>query len=48
MPEVATRFAIPRGYEAEGVRRYGFHGLSYEYIAGRLAEIAPDSGAGAG
>ena len=41
MPEVATRIAIPRRYEAEGVRRYGFHGLSYEYIAGRLAKIAP-------
>jgi acetate kinase len=26
----------------EGVRRYGFHGLSYEYLAGRLGEIAPD------
>jgi acetate kinase len=26
----------------EGVRRYGFHGLSYEYVAGRLQEIAPD------
>jgi acetate kinase len=42
MPAVATRFAIPRGYETEGVRRYGFHGLSYEYIAGRLAELAPE------
>ena len=41
MPDVATRIAIPRRYEAEGVRRYGFHGLSYEYIAGRLAEVAP-------
>lgn len=28
-----TAFALPRKYEAEGVRRYGFHGLSYEYIA---------------
>jgi acetate kinase len=41
MPGVATRIAIPRRYEAEGVRRYGFHGLSYEYIAGRLAQAAP-------
>jgi acetate kinase len=41
MPDVATRIAIPRRYEAEGVRRYGFHGLSYEYIAGRLAQVAP-------
>jgi acetate kinase len=42
MPAVATRFAIPRRYEAEGIRRYGFHGLSYEYISGRLREIDPD------
>jgi acetate kinase len=42
MPLVATRFALPREYEAQGVRRYGFHGLSYEYIAHRLREIAPD------
>ncbi|MDE5442930.1 acetate/propionate family kinase [Bradyrhizobium sp. CSA207] len=37
----ASRFAIPRRYEQRGVRRYGFHGLSFEYVAGRLAEIAP-------
>lgn len=37
----ARRFAIPRRYEERGVRRYGFHGLSFEYVAGRLAEIAP-------
>ncbi|MGP8233001.1 MAG: acetate/propionate family kinase [Methylovirgula sp.] len=41
MPPVATRFALPRAYEAEGVRRYGFHGLSYEYIALRLRALAP-------
>jgi acetate kinase len=41
MSPVATRFALPRGYESGGIRRYGFHGLSYEYIAGRLAELAP-------
>ena len=41
-PEVADRFAIPEDYYAEGVRRYGFHGLSYEYIAGRLGEVAPE------
>lgn len=35
------RFAIPRRYEERGVRRYGFHGLSFEYVAGRLAGIAP-------
>ncbi|GMO32369.1 acetate/propionate family kinase [Bradyrhizobium sp. TM233] len=38
----ASRFAIPRRYEEHGVRRYGFHGLSFEYVAGRLAEIAPE------
>lgn len=32
-PEVAQRFAVPRRITAQGVRRYGFHGLSYEYIA---------------
>jgi acetate kinase len=41
MPDVATRFALPREYEMEGVRRYGFHGLSYEYIARALRETAP-------
>lgn len=41
MPIVATRFALPREYEAAGVRRYGFHGISYEYIATRLRAIAP-------
>ena len=37
-PEVADRFAIPEAFYQEGVRRYGFHGLSYEYIAGVLPE----------
>jgi acetate kinase len=37
-----SRFAIPRSYEERGIRRYGFHGLSYEFIAGRLQEISPD------
>ncbi len=41
MPAVATRFALPRHFHDEGVRRYGFHGLSYEYIAARLREVAP-------
>lgn len=42
----ASRFAIPGRFEARGVRRYGFHGLSFEYVAGRLAEIAPELAAG--
>jgi acetate kinase len=39
---VADHFAIPQHLYAEGVRRYGFHGLSYEYIASRLPEVAPE------
>ncbi|WEK43232.1 MAG: acetate/propionate family kinase [Candidatus Sphingomonas colombiensis] len=41
MPAVATRFALPRALEAEGIRRYGFHGLSYEYITRQIARIEP-------
>jgi acetate kinase len=41
-PELAQLFALPRAITAEGVRRYGFHGLSYEYIAEALPRhIAP-------
>ena len=39
---VVDHYAIPEQFYREGVRRYGFHGLSYEYIAARLHEIAPD------
>ena len=38
----ADHYAIPEQFYVEGVRRYGFHGLSYEYVAGRLREVAPD------
>jgi len=38
---LTDHYAIPEHYYREGVRRYGFHGLSYEYIAGRLCEVAP-------
>jgi acetate kinase len=38
-PEVAQAFALPRRYTEEGVLRYGFHGLSYEYIASVLPGI---------
>lgn len=41
-PEVADWYALPRHLHADGVRRYGFHGLSYEYIAGRLRADHPD------
>ena len=40
-PAVAQRFAIPRRFADEGVRRYGFHGLSYEYIASVLPTLEP-------
>ncbi|HEY6833164.1 MAG TPA: acetate/propionate family kinase [Pseudolabrys sp.] len=39
--DVADHFAIPERLYADGVRRYGFHGLSYECIAERLREFAP-------
>jgi acetate kinase len=39
---VADHFAIPQQFYTEGVRRYGFHGLSYEYIAERLQQAAPE------
>ena len=41
MPPVAARFALPRALEAKGVRRYGFHGLSYEYISSCLKKQSP-------
>lgn len=41
-PFVADTFALPRSYYDEGIRRYGFHGLSYEFIARRLRAGDPD------
>jgi acetate kinase len=38
---LADHYALPESLYAEGVRRYGFHGLSYEYIAQRLPQVAP-------
>lgn len=40
-PEVEQAFALPYSFYKEGIRRYGFHGLSYEYIASVLPERAP-------
>ena len=40
LPRVAQLIPIPRKYEAQGVRRYGFHGLSYSYLMGELARLA--------
>jgi acetate kinase len=45
-PAVAQAFALPRRYSEEGIHRYGFHGLSYEFIASRLPEIDPRAAAG--
>jgi acetate kinase len=45
-PEEAQAFALPIDITARGVRRYGFHGLSYEYIASRLPELAPAAARG--
>jgi acetate kinase len=37
----AQRIALPRRFHDDGVRRYGFHGLSYEFLSGRLSVLAP-------
>lgn len=41
MSDTAARIALPREYEAQGIRRYGFHGLSYAYIASRVETLDP-------
>lgn len=46
MPRFARLFALPRRFAAEGVMRYGFHGLSYEYVAGELRRLSPEAAAG--
>jgi acetate kinase len=43
---LADYYAIPQRLHDEGVRRYGFHGLSYEYIASRLPDVAPEIASG--
>jgi acetate kinase len=43
---VADYFAIPANFYTEGVRRYGFHGLSYEYVAERLRDVIPTAAKG--
>ncbi len=45
-PWVADTFALPRRYYDEGIRRYGFHGLSYEYVARAVRRLAPALAAG--
>jgi acetate kinase len=46
LPRVARLLPIPRRYEAQGVRRYGFHGLSYAFLMGELARLAGAEAAG--
>lgn len=41
MPSVATRIALPRALAQAGLRRYGFHGLSYDYVAWKLGNLSP-------
>jgi acetate kinase len=45
-PAIAQTFALPRRFTEEGVRRYGFHGLSYEYLVSRFRELAPEQASG--
>lgn len=44
LPEVEYRFALPAELLGLGVRRYGFHGLSYQYVAQTLARLTPRAG----
>jgi len=46
VPEVAQLFALPLRFAEAGVRRYGFHGLSYEYVASELPALDPRAAAG--
>src|SRR5262249_35437707 len=45
-PPLAQKFALPRRLTEKGIRRYGFHGLSYEYIVSALPWIAPAAAGG--
>ena len=42
MAPVVSRYAVPRRFEDDGVRKYGFHGLSYEYVAGHIGVVLPE------
>lgn len=44
MPEVASAFALPLDLQAQGIRRYGFHGLSYQYVMARLLALSARAG----
>lgn len=45
-PSSVERYALPRALFDAGIRRYGFHGLSYEFVSGRLREVAPELAGG--
>jgi acetate kinase len=45
-PPLAQMFALPRRFHEAGVQRYGFHGLSYEFVSARLREAAPELASG--
>jgi acetate kinase len=45
-PWVDDTYALPREFYDQGIRRYGFHGISYEYVIGRLRQITPIHAAG--
>jgi acetate kinase len=40
--DLVRRFALPRELFDQGIKRYGFHGLSYKFIAGQIARVAPN------
>jgi acetate kinase len=44
-PHLAQSYALPRELSESGIRRYGFHGLSYEFVSSRLRDVAPDHAA---
>ncbi len=46
LPPVARDFPLPRAYTQRGIRRYGFHGLSYEYVLGALGSVDPRAAMG--
>ena len=41
-PIVAQSFALPRRFTDAGIRRYGFHGLSYEFLVSRMRDMCPE------
>src|SRR3712207_8134827 len=46
MPRVARLYALPSRLAEEGIIRYGFHGLSYEYVMEELRRLEPEAAAG--